>query len=125
MLHCPLPSTPERFEPVTGPRQVAEADGRVELVELARGGPREAGERRAPTAPVECLGPPIGESDDHDASVPAAIAPVPTAAARIRVTSSITGQEHNRPRRRREFRTRALALGVETASHPENGTEVA
>jgi hypothetical protein len=32
---APLPPTPapERFEPVAGPRQVAEADGRVELVE--------------------------------------------------------------------------------------------
>ena len=62
----PLTSALQRFEAVAGPRQIAEAGGGIELVELARGGSGEAGERRDPATPVECLGLPVPEADNHD-----------------------------------------------------------
>jgi len=41
--------------------------GRVELVELARGRPREPGEYRNPATPVERFGLLVREADDHNA----------------------------------------------------------
>ncbi len=75
-----LASTLERLQTVAGPGQVAQARGRVELVELARGGPGEPGKRRDPATPVERLGLLVREADDHN-----------TFRSRsIRITSSIT-----------------------------------
>ena len=57
----------ERFETVAGALQVPESGGRVELIELARGGPREALECRDPAPAIERLGLPVPEADDHGA----------------------------------------------------------
>ena len=50
----PLAAALERFETVAGARQVPESGGRVELVELARGGPRETGDGRDPVFAIVC-----------------------------------------------------------------------
>ena len=50
--------------------QLAQAGGRVELVRLARGGAREAGEGRDPVAPVERLRSLAGEASDQRAFDP-------------------------------------------------------
>ena len=76
---APLPLAPalERFETVAVARQISEVGGRVELVELARGGPREPRERRDPAPAIERLGLPVLEADNHDASDPETVAGFP------------------------------------------------
>ena len=60
-------AVPVGFQSVAGARQIAKLGRRVELVELARGGAREAGEGPDPAAPVEVVRFLVGEANDHRA----------------------------------------------------------
>ena len=64
---APLPLAPalEGLQAIAGSRRIAQACGRVELVELARGGAGEAREGRDPATPMECVGPSVPEADDQ------------------------------------------------------------
>ena len=64
----PLAATLQGFKPVAGAQQIPQTGGRVELVQLARGGAREAGVDRNPAAPVESLRSLICEANDQRTS---------------------------------------------------------
>ena len=88
---APLSPTPpiERLQTIAGTRQIAQARGGIELVELAGSAAGKAGEGPNPAAPVECLGFPVSKADDHD-KCSRCNRSARTFSGGIRITSSIT-----------------------------------
>src|SRR5690242_9755879 len=66
----PLPIAVQPLEPVAGERQVPQARGRLQLVQLPVSRPGEAGKGRHPAPVREGPGAGVPVADDHHAMVP-------------------------------------------------------